>query len=105
MKNNYKNMREDLTGDAVIQRGYDIYDMWEEKKFSSKKIVSYVNYELSLLKEKKTNSQKIELLSCLFALDLRIKERYKSFIRCLVSYFSWSRETRALRSVSNCKRR
>ena len=46
---------EKITGDAVIKRGYDIYDEWLEKKPSSRKIVDSVNSAVRAVKENKTN--------------------------------------------------
>lgn len=84
------------SSDAVIKRGYAIYDAWQEKKISSRKIVSLVGLAVSAMKRKKTKSATVEALSYLFALDLRVKEKYNSFLRCLFFYFSWRREVGAL---------
>ena len=37
-----------------------------------------------------------EVLAYIFALDTRIQKKYDNILRCLLSYFSWRRETRAL---------
>jgi hypothetical protein len=83
-------------GDAVIHRGYAIYDEWLAKKLSSKKIVNRVIGAACSVKQNTTNAASIEALSCLFALDLRIAERYKSILHCIFRCFSWRREANAL---------
>ena len=88
--------RNEFTGDAVIDRGYTIYDEWGEKSLSSRKIVARVESAVSAMKQKRTKAASIYALACLFALDMRIKEKYGNIFRCLLSYFSWRRETRAL---------
>ena len=90
---------EKITGDAVIKRGYDIYDEWLEKKPSSRKIVDSVNSAVRAVKENKTKAASLEALAYLFALDMRIKERYKSILHCIFRYFSWRRETNALKQI------
>ena len=60
------------TSDAIIKRGYDIYDEWVSKKLSSRRIVKAVESTISAAKESQTNSVKTEALSYLFALDTRI---------------------------------
>ena len=87
------------TGDAVINRGYAIYDDWIEKKLSSQRIVDRVNSAAQAAKANKTQAASIEALSCLFALDLRIKEKYNTLLRCLLFYFSRRRETDALKRL------
>ena len=89
------------TGDAVISRGYAIFDEWAEKKLSSRKIVDSVNSAVGAVKQNKTNAAISEALSFIFALDLRVNEKYGSFWNCLIHYFSWRRETGALRQYKN----
>ena len=84
---------------AVIDRGYNIYDDWTNSNLSSRKIVSYVEKAVASLNFQKTKSAYVEALSCLFALDLRIKERYNGILKCLLHYFSWRRETRTLKRI------
>lgn len=84
------------TGDAVIDRGYAIYDEWLAKKLSSQKIVNSVIRAVCAVEQNRTNATCIEALSYLFALDMRIEERYKSILHCIFRYFSWRRETNAL---------
>lgn len=88
-------------GNRVIERGYEIYDEWVNKGLSSRKIVSFVECTLSALRKKRTGRACIEALSCLFALDFRINEKYNSFWKRLYSYFSWRRETNTLKQLKN----
>ena len=89
------------TGEIVLGRGYDIYDEWTGNAFSSRRVVRYVERAVSASKSKKTPSACVEALSCLFALELRITEKYDTFLKCLLSYFSWRRETKALKRHKN----
>ena len=82
--------------DNVIKRGYEIYDEWIDKKQDSRKIVSSAESAVKLFKKRKTMTAFVDALAYLFALDTRIKEKYNNILRCLFSYFSWRRETRAL---------
>ena len=92
---------EKLTGDAVIYRGYAIYDEWLKNKLSSRKIVESVENAVYAIAKKKTKSASAEALSYLFALDMRIRERYKSILHCIFRYFSWRRETGALKRLKD----
>ena len=88
--------KEKYNGNSVIGRGYEIYDEWIEKKHGSRKIVASAERTVRLFKNRKTMDAFIDALAYLFALDMRIKEKYNNILRCLFSYFSWRRETRAL---------
>ena len=92
---------EKYTCDAVIKRGYAIYDEWLEKKPSSRKIVESVENAVCAIAKKKTKSASVEALSYLFALDMRIGERYKSILHCIFRYFSWRREIGALKRLKD----
>ena len=94
----------EYTGDAVIGRGYAIYDEWESKRLASVKIVARVEKAIAVLKDKKTKAASVEALAFLFALDLRIKEKYYNIFRCIFSYFSWRRETNALKLLKGTLR-
>lgn len=85
--------------DNAIKRGYEIYDEWIDRKHSSRKIVASAHGALKLFKKSKTMPAFIEVLAYIFAIDTRIKERYNNLLRCLLSYFSWRRETRALTAL------
>ena len=91
----------DYTGDSVINRGFEIYDGWKDKSLSSRKIVAHVERAVSAVKLNKSKAASIDALSCLFALDMRIKEKYNNILRCLFSYFSWRRETRTLNTLKS----
>ena len=84
------------TGDGVIKRGYAIYDDWNSKKFTSRKIVGSVRHMVASVRKNGTNSVYIEALSYLFALDMRMKEKYNHFLLRLFLYFFWRNEMRAL---------
>ena len=86
-------------GNSIIERGYDIYDEWIDDGFTSHEILSYVDRITAALQSKKTTDAYAEALSCLFALDIRISEKYSSFLRRIFSYFSWRREVRALNAL------
>ena len=91
----------EYTADDVIKRAYAIYDEWTTKKSASRKIVSYVEVAVSYVKQNKETTAVLDALACLFALDKRIKEKYSNIIRCLILYFSWRRETHALKHLKN----
>ena len=90
----------DYTCDSVIKRGYEIYDEWQSG-FSSRRIVNCVERAVAASQEKVAYSSYIEAMACIFALELRIEERYKSLWRCLLFYFSWRREANALKRFKN----
>ena len=87
--------------DNVIKRGFEICDEWIDKKHNSRKIVASAENAIKLFKKRKTMAALIDALAYIFALDTRIKGKYNNLLRCLLSYFSWRRETRALRSLKN----
>ena len=91
--------KEMYNADGVFARGYDIYDAWQTKGLSSRKIVSSVESAVKAMRKGKNKKLNIEALAYLFALDLRIKEKYGNLLRILFSYFSWRRETRALKNL------
>ena len=82
--------------DNAIKRGYEIYDQWIDQKHGSRKIVASAEGAVKLFKKRKTMAAFIEALAYIFAIDTHIKEKYNNILRCLFSYFSWRRETRAL---------
>jgi hypothetical protein len=92
-------MYNDYTGDSVINRGYKIYDEWKAKRLSSRKIVASVERAVFNIEQNKSKAASIDALSCLFALDLRVTEKYDTFWKCLVHYFSWRRENGALKRL------
>lgn len=90
---------EHYAGNAVIERGHRIYEEWCKKRLSSRKIVKRIERTISAAGEKKTPSSYAEALSCFFALDMRIKEKYRSAVKCFLRYFSWHRELTALKKL------
>ena len=90
-------MQEKYTGNAVIERGYAIYDEWNKNKYKSRKIVNSVQKAVASTNAKKNASSRVEALAYLFALDLRIKERYGNLLMCILFYFSWRRESDAFK--------
>ena len=92
-------MQERYTSNGVIERGYAIYDEWKKNKYRSRQIVNCVQTAVASTNAKMTPTSHIEALSHLFALDLRIKERYDNIFKCIILYFSWCRETGALKTL------
>ena len=92
-------MQEKYTSNGVIERGYTIYDEWKKNKYKSRQIVNCVQTAVASTNAKMTSTSHIEALSHLFALDLRIKERYGNIFKCIILYFSWRRETGALKTL------
>ena len=90
-------INDQYTADTVLSRGYTIYDEWNAKRSASRKIVACVELAAANAKQNKGIAASMEALACLFALDIRIKEKYKTILQCILSYFSWRRETRAFR--------
>ena len=89
----------DCTADAVLRRGYEIYDEWTDNGVSSRGIVGAVKCAVDSIGAERDGCSHTEALSYLFALDLRVREKYHTIFRCLCSYFSWRRETCALRDL------
>ena len=87
--------------DNVLKRGFEIYDEWIDKKYNSRKIVASAHGAVKLFKKTKTMTAFVDALAYLFALDVRIKEKYNNIFRCLFAYFSWRRETRTLGSLKS----
>ena len=101
MKKDFDIAHKKYTADSVIKHGYSIYDEWKEDKISSREIVSRVENVISAIKQNKRRSASLDALATLFALDLRIHEKYNNIIRCIFSYFSWRRETRVFKLLKN----
>ena len=92
-------MYNDYTGDSVINHGYKIYDGWKAKRLSSRKIVAFAERAVFNIEQNRSKAASIDALSCLFALDLRVTEKYDTFGKCLLHYFSWRRENGALKRL------
>ena len=90
---------ETYTVDTVVRRGHRIYDEWETNNESSRKIVSDVENAISDVRQNGTRAASVQALAFLFALELRVHETYRSILRCLLCYFAWRRETRALKRL------
>ena len=90
---------EKYSGNGVIERGYEIYDEWNHNKSTSADVVKFVECAIAAVHKKGTKRANAEALACLFALDMRIKEKYGKLFQFLLSYFSWRRETRALKRL------
>ena len=100
MKKNFDIMQNEiLGGDAVVARGQDIYGEWSVKNLSSREIVAFTERVMASLRQKRSKEAHLETLSCLYALDTRIKTRYSNLLHCLFSFFSWRREKRALKHM------
>ena len=99
MEKNFDFVNNGYTGEGVIVRGYAIYDEWNADRRSSRKIVRCVARAISTARTASAKSAFVEALACLFALDMRITERYNTLLRCLFLYFSWRRETGALKRL------
>lgn len=91
-------MQERYTSNSVIERGYVIFDEWKNHQYKSRKIVNSVRMTVASANAIRTPASYFEALSHLFALDLRIKERYDHILKCIILYFSWRRETGALKT-------
>ena len=91
--------KERYTEHSVIDRANEIYRIWKKSKYNSRKIVGFVQAAVQRLDQKRTRGACLEALSCLYALDLRVKERYATFLRRVFLYFSWRRETAALKWI------
>ena len=89
--------KEGYTERGVIDRGNEIYRGWKKSKYSSRKIVGFVRSAVQRLNQRRTVDACLEALACLFALDIRVKQRYSSRLRRFFLYLSWRRETAALR--------
>lgn len=86
---------EKYSGNSVIERGYEIYDEWNHNRSSSAGVVSFVEHAAALVHTEGTKRAYAEALSCVFALDMRIKERYSKLFSLILFFFSWRREKRA----------
>lgn len=104
MEKDFDFAQKGYTADAVIARGYAIYDAWLAQRLSSRRIVSRVMRAAAALGPKGAKTATLEALSYLFALDLRIEERYKSLWHCIFRYFSWRRETNAQNKLKSLLR-
>ena len=87
---------ENYASNCVTVRGRELCDEWNEKKFTSRKIADSAKGALGSMHKKGTKTARLEALAHLFALDLRIKEKYNTVLSSLFAYFAWKSETEAL---------
>lgn len=85
-----------FTSDAVIRRGYDLYDAWESEALSSRIIVYIAERAAQALKRRRSRAASAEALACLFALDLRQKEKYGNILWRILFFRSRRRELGAI---------
>ena len=103
METNFDKIKQEPNaGNHVIERGYAIYDEWVKHRYSSRKIVRFTERVVASLQAQRASAVYFEALSCLFALDIRIQKKYNCFLKCIFSYFSWHRETCALKNLKRC---
>ena len=103
METNFDKIKQEPNaGNHVIERGYEIYDEWVKHRYSSRKIVRFTERVVASLQAQRASAVCFEALSCLFALDIRIQKKYNCFLKCIFSYFSWRRETCALKKLKRC---
>lgn len=88
--------REKQADNRIIEAGNELFKKWSENKASSYMIVNSVRRAVLSLNNSSSEKAFIEAVAHLFALEMRIKERYKTLLRCIVLYFPWRRETQAL---------
>ena len=91
----------EYNGNSVIDRGYAIYDEWVERKATSKMIAASAESAIRAMHKNKTMSKCAEALAYIFALDMRIKERYNTLLKRIFLYFSLRRERLALNMLKN----
>ena len=87
---------EKYTYDEVMNRANAIHGEWAAKKIPSRQIVNSVEAAVFAVEEDNALEAGVEALAYLIALDLRVKERYKSIIQRIFRCFSYYREKNAL---------
>ena len=80
--------------DTAIHAGHLLYEKWKREKYTSRKIVRQAELAAASARTDSTGA-----VSCLFALYMRIKERYVSITSRIIFYFSLKRELYALQSL------
>lgn len=90
---------EKYTYDEVMNRANAIHSEWAAKKIPSRQIVNNVEAAVFAVEQDNELEAGVEALAYLIALDLRVKERYKSVIQRIFRYFSYRREKNALRRL------
>lgn len=95
-KKDLKQDKKGYTVSNVTDRGRAICDEWSKNGYTSRMVVQDAGRAIFLMKKNRTEPSYVEALSCLFALDARSKEKYKSVRSRFFKYFSWRRENRAI---------
>lgn len=80
--------------DTAIQAGRLLYEKWKRERYTSRKIVRQA--ELAAASARTDSSGAV---SCLFALYMRIKERYSGAVSRIIFHSSLKREMYALQSL------
>lgn len=101
MRKEFTVHRKQYTGDGVIARGYEIYDEWNGNHATSQDVVSAAERTATAWQTNGTNQSCVEALACLFALDLRIREKYDKILHYVFSYSSFRREIGALKLLKS----
>lgn len=84
---------------SVLERGEEIFAEWKRSSLSSKKIVAEIERTIEKRKKKNSPKNRMEAFAYLCALEKRISERYSNFLACFFRYFSWKRETEAIKRL------
>lgn len=100
MKNDFVFTQNGYTGASVTTRGHAIYDEWRASNLSSRNIVARVKQIKSQTRRKRTPLI-LEALAYLYALDMRIKERYGTLISRIFLLFPWRRELCVYRQLAD----
>ena len=80
--------------DTAIHAGHLLYEKWKREGYTSRKIARQAE-----LAAASARADSIGAVSCLFALYMRIKERYADKVSRIIFYFSLKREMYALQSL------
>lgn len=79
----------------INKKAIELNKQWKENKLSSRKIRKQVEFNIFCNRE----LDFVIKISNFYALDNRVKERYNSFIKTLLLYFSWKKETQLLSKI------
>ena len=87
---------EKYADNCITLRAQDICNEWKHNNYASRRVVDSVKSAVAAKSKNGTKTARLEALSYLFALELRIKEKYNGVLRSLFSYYSWKSEIEAL---------
>ena len=90
---------EENLAEHAIERGYEIYERWEKNKTPSKNLVSEALDAARAANSATDETAYSMALSYLYALDLRIKKRYKSLLSRIFLIIPYLRERRIFQSL------